>query len=130
MTALLRPPPWTTDAACVGHPLGPQAWDHNTPEAQTVCTTCPTRLRCAAEALTNAIPEGTWGGWTPHDRRRIADTYGYDRPGSARHGNRSRYTAGCRCPDCREGHRRYIESRSNGRGHRPPADTTDRRISA
>lgn len=130
MTALLRPPEWTRDAACVNHPLGHTAFDQGTPEARAVCATCPVRFTCALRGLAEAEPEGMWGGLDPKDRRRIAKDRGFRRPGAAQHGTRACYVAGCRRPECREAHRRYIESRSHGKGHRRPADTTDRKISA
>jgi hypothetical protein len=127
--ALLRPPDWTRHAACDGHPLGPTAWDRSTPAARQVCATCPVRYDCALEALTQAIPDGTWGGLTPDDRTHIAATRGFDRPGSPRHGQRSRYITGCRCPHCREAHRRWATARrAAGAWNRP--DTTPDRIPA
>jgi hypothetical protein len=123
-TLRLRPPAWTRGAACDSHPLGPTAWDNNTPAARQVCADCPVRLQCALEALNNAIPSGTWGGLTPDDRAAIARRRGFDRPGSARHGDRSRYNTctdgpdGGKCPDCRESMRRW---QSSYRATRPAA---------
>lgn len=134
MTALLRPPPWTVDAACVSHHLGPAAWDHSTPAARRVCADCPVRKNCADQALADAIPTGMWGGLSPDDRRRIAaghhgDLGTYDRPGQPRHGDRARYVDGCRCAPCKESHRRWAaERRAAGAWAR--RDTTDRRIPA
>jgi hypothetical protein len=126
---LLRPPAWTRHAACTGHPLGPHAWDTNRPDARAVCATCPVRYPCALEALNQAIPDGTWGGLDPDDRTRIAATRGFDRPGAPRHGDRARYTAGCRCPHCREAHRRWAATRRAAGAWNHP-DTTHHRIPA
>lgn len=113
MTALLRPAPWTRNAACATE-LTPDAWDRCTPEARAVCATCPVRTRCATEALDNAIPDGLWGGLDPDDRTAVADHFGYDRPGLPRHGTRARYvhrTQPCRRTCCREAHRRWADER-------------------
>jgi hypothetical protein len=134
---LLRPPPWTAFAACDGHPLGPHAWDNNTPAARAICATCPVRHHCALDALNHAIPDGMWGGLTPDDRATVAAGVGYDRPGLPPHGTRQRYThrdQPCRdnCPSpitCREAHRRWAqERRAQGAWTRP--DTTEARIPA
>lgn len=112
MTTPLRPPDWTTNAAC-RIATNPTLWDDDgTPQARRICATCPVQLNCARYALHHAIPHGMWGGLTPHDRTTIArgdhgHTNLYERPGSPRHGTRSRYTAGCRCTHCREAHRRW-----------------------
>lgn len=48
--------------------------NNGTPEAKRaveLCGYCPISMRCAAEALNNGIPYGTWGGLTSQDRRTI-----------------------------------------------------------
>ena len=115
MTGILRPPDWTEQAACnglAGAELDPWHDERSpyAPVARQMCQGCPVRLPCALYALHEAIPHGIWGGLDPADRRRIARKHGYEQPGSARHATRSRYIAGCRCPDCTEAHRRYIAS--------------------
>ncbi|TFV91389.1 WhiB family transcriptional regulator [Blastococcus sp. CT_GayMR16] len=124
MTALLRPPDWTRQAACTDH--DPALFDAdtgpNTARARIICASCPVRLRCAHEALDDAIDGGTWGGLTTADRRAIArGDYGdlgtYDKPGAARHGDRSRYNTctagpgGSKCAACRESMRRWQADR-------------------
>lgn len=120
---LLRPPPWTAQAACAGkvtpdrdcwHPHDDLPADAKAFEfavGRRVCADCPVRLSCALEALQGAIGHGMYGGLTPTDRRRVARQYGYPQPSAAAHGSRSRYVAGCRCADCTEAHRRWAEGR-------------------
>jgi WhiB family redox-sensing transcriptional regulator len=40
-------------------------------EARAVCTTCPVRLECLAEALDNRLDFGVWGGMTERERRAL-----------------------------------------------------------
>lgn len=40
-------------------------------KARTICAGCPLRTSCADHALTNPEHQGTWGGLTSKDRRRI-----------------------------------------------------------
>ena len=72
---------------------------------------CPVRLRSAVDALERAEVYGIWGGLDLADRRKVARRFGYERPGAARHGTRSRYVAGCRCTDCRRAHSVYEHAR-------------------
>lgn len=69
----------------------------------------PVRYECATDALERAEPHGVWGGLTVTDRRAVAAAYGY--PGAAQHGTRSRYVAGCHCPDCTRSHATYEHER-------------------
>lgn len=39
--------------------------------AKQVCTPCPVRRECLAEALTNGIEYGVWGGMTERERRAL-----------------------------------------------------------
>lgn len=133
MTALHRPPDWTRDALCAGHPLGPQAWDTGTPAARQVCVDCPVRHRCATDALTDATPHTMRGGLDPAERHTIADRFGYDRPGLPAHGTRSRRvhrTHPCTCTDCRRAHTRWAQERRAQGAWTRRADTTPARISA
>lgn len=119
---VLRPPDWTIDAACANQPA---EWWHSedTREqlaARTICTTCPVRLTCALDALGRAEPYGVWGGLDRADRRTVAREYGYPHPAAAAHGTRSRYVAGCRCPDCTRAHAAY-EHKLRHRRTRPRA---------
>lgn len=131
---LLRPPDWTLAAACAD--LDPTLWDHSTPTARAVCAHCPVRHPCALEALQDAIPDGMWGGLDPDDRATIAAHWpGYDRPGTAPHGRRSRYVAGCRCLACTRANADWAQARRaagawTGRGRDSIPATGTRRISA
>lgn len=120
---LLRPPDWTRQALCQGlttatldpwYPdddLRPAERDVQHAYARLLCAKCPVRHPCALEALHAGIGHGVWGGLTVADRRRIARRHGYPQPGSAQHGTRACYVAGCREPECREAHRRWAEGR-------------------
>ncbi|OEJ42860.1 WhiB family transcriptional regulator [Streptomyces agglomeratus] len=39
--------------------------------AKTVCSGCPVRIACLAEALDNRIEFGVWGGMTERERRAL-----------------------------------------------------------
>lgn len=47
--------------------LFPEAADQK--RARQVCTGCPVRYECLAEALDNRIEWGVWGGMTERERR-------------------------------------------------------------
>ena len=47
--------------------LFPEASDQK--RAKLVCTGCPVRFECLAEALDNRIEWGVWGGMTERERR-------------------------------------------------------------
>jgi WhiB family redox-sensing transcriptional regulator len=40
-------------------------------KARVVCSTCPVRAECLAEALDNRIEWGVWGGMTERERRAV-----------------------------------------------------------
>jgi len=109
------PPEWTHESACLSPDVNPRWWHSNVTEdrsrARVVCAGCPVRLRCAIDALERAEVYGIWGGLDLEDRRKVARRFGYDPPGAARCGTRSRYVAGCRCPDCRRAHAVYEHAR-------------------
>jgi WhiB family redox-sensing transcriptional regulator len=44
-------------------------------EAKRICTGCPVRLRCLAEALDNRWEFGVWGGMTERERRSLLRRY-------------------------------------------------------
>lgn len=127
---LRRPQDWSRHAACQGLTLPDRdLWspsDDLTPAqrageyalARRICSTCPVRFPCAVDALARGEAHGMWGGLTEQDRRRVAYTHGYPIPGSAQHGTRSRYVAGCHdgpdggaCEDCLRAHRVYAAER-------------------
>ena len=43
--------------------------------AKRVCTGCPVRIECLAEALDNQIEWGVWGGMTERERRALLRTH-------------------------------------------------------
>jgi WhiB family transcriptional regulator, redox-sensing transcriptional regulator len=60
---------WTMLAKCRGmeDALFPEASDQK--RARLVCSGCPVRYECLAEALDNRIEWGVWGGMTERERR-------------------------------------------------------------
>jgi WhiB family redox-sensing transcriptional regulator len=60
---------WTMRAKCRGmeDALFPEASDQK--RARLVCSGCPVRFECLAEALDNRIEWGVWGGMTERERR-------------------------------------------------------------
>ena len=60
---------WTMRAKCRGmeDALFPEASDQK--RARLVCSGCPVRYECLAEALDNRIEWGVWGGMTERERR-------------------------------------------------------------
>lgn len=40
-------------------------------KAKVVCSSCPVRAECLAEALDNRIEWGVWGGMTERERRAV-----------------------------------------------------------
>jgi WhiB family redox-sensing transcriptional regulator len=70
MTAVHRDD-WTVHAKCRGmeDALFPEASDQK--RAKVVCSGCPVRLECLAEALDNRIEWGVWGGMTERERRAL-----------------------------------------------------------
>jgi len=40
-------------------------------EARAVCSACPVRLECLADALDNRMDFGVWGGMTERERRAL-----------------------------------------------------------
>lgn len=64
---------WIDDAACGGVDVAlffPEEGEHPT-TALEVCSRCPVREPCLAEALANNEPHGVWGGMTPRQRNRL-----------------------------------------------------------
>jgi WhiB family redox-sensing transcriptional regulator len=60
---------WTLRAKCRGmeDALFPEASDQK--RAKLVCSGCPVRMECLAEALDHRIEWGVWGGMTERERR-------------------------------------------------------------
>jgi hypothetical protein len=109
------PPEWTRRAACQYWPE--LDWIDPTPEqardCRAVCTACPVRWRCLADALTAAEPWGIWGGFDVDERADLARRYGFPAPRVVpAHGVHSRYIRwGCRCGACRYSHALYERER-------------------
>jgi WhiB family redox-sensing transcriptional regulator len=63
---------WTPKAACrQAQPdeLFVRGAEQN--KAKQLCTSCPVRTECLAEALDNQIEWGVWGGMTERERRAL-----------------------------------------------------------
>lgn len=62
---------WTLRAKCRGmeDALFPEGKDQK--RARIVCSGCPVRSECLAEALDNRIEWGVWGGMTERERRQL-----------------------------------------------------------
>ncbi|MGZ4451945.1 MAG: WhiB family transcriptional regulator [Nocardioides sp.] len=63
---------WTPRAACnADQPdaLFVRGAEQN--KAKQVCSSCPVRTECLAEALDNQIEWGVWGGMTERERRAL-----------------------------------------------------------
>lgn len=60
---------WTVLAKCRGmeDALFPEPAEQR--RVRMLCTDCPVRLECLAEALDNRIEWGVWGGMTERERR-------------------------------------------------------------
>lgn len=72
---------WSQFAACRDLPLAPFFVDRGSDAqlARNVCAACPVRAPCLAEALAGGDDTGVWGGFTPRERRLIADAVGITR---------------------------------------------------
>ena len=63
---------WASSAACrAGRPdaLFVKGAEQN--RAKQLCSACPVRTECLAEALDNQIEWGVWGGMTERERRAL-----------------------------------------------------------
>lgn len=62
---------WTLQAKCRGmeDALFPEASEQK--RVRLLCTGCPVRAECLAEALDNRIEWGVWGGMTERERRHL-----------------------------------------------------------
>lgn len=62
---------WPLHAKCRGmaDALFPEGKDQK--RARAVCSGCPVRANCLAEALDNRIEWGVWGGMTERERRQL-----------------------------------------------------------
>ncbi|MPY83173.1 MAG: WhiB family transcriptional regulator [Actinophytocola sp.] len=65
-------PDWRMAAACRDtDPDGLFVRGAEQHQAKLVCTACPVRTECLAEALDNRITFGVWGGMTERERRAL-----------------------------------------------------------
>ena len=65
---------WTAYAACGAGKLAPDELfveGSAQREARAVCSGCPVRLECLADALDNRMDFGVWGGMTERERRAL-----------------------------------------------------------
>ncbi|MFF3958494.1 WhiB family transcriptional regulator [Streptomyces sp. NPDC001890] len=63
---------WTEDAACRNFDPDELFSDSTRQKkAKAVCTGCPVRTECLAEALDNHLEWGVWGGMTERERRAL-----------------------------------------------------------
>jgi WhiB family redox-sensing transcriptional regulator len=62
---------WTDLARCKGKEddMFPEATEQR--RVRALCSGCPVRARCLAEALDNRIEWGVWGGMTERERRAL-----------------------------------------------------------
>jgi hypothetical protein len=119
-------PDWAEHAACNGlttRSCDPWCPDESVPRSQRkelkriakrICATCPVRMDCTADAVINLpkVDEHTIrGGLEPRELAQIAKDLGLPYRREAQHGTRSRYVAGCRCPECTDAHRVYEHQR-------------------
>ena len=74
MGAMLQDAHWAGRAACGFGKLAPDALfveGAAQRDARVVCTGCPVRLDCLADALDNRMDFGVWGGMTERERRAL-----------------------------------------------------------
>jgi WhiB family redox-sensing transcriptional regulator len=62
---------WTLLAKCrgMGDALFPSPAEQR--RVRVLCTSCPVRFECLAEALDNRVEYGVWGGMTERERRAL-----------------------------------------------------------
>ncbi len=68
----VRSATWTSRAACQGRDpdsLFVQGAAQN--RAKRLCSACPVRTECLADALDNRVEFGVWGGMTERERRAL-----------------------------------------------------------
>lgn len=63
---------WSEDAACRSADPDELFADSTVQNrAKAVCTGCPVRTECLADALDNRVEWGVWGGMTERERRAL-----------------------------------------------------------
>ena|ERR1700742_270765 len=73
-----QPPDWTLDGECLELAHDPEWWfqpanSADTKKAKRLCTLCPVMMLCRQYALDHQIKDGTWGGLSEKELRRILD---------------------------------------------------------
>ena len=105
---------WSDRAACKGltDVMFPVRGDWQGVErAKAICATCPVIDSCLEWISRNPERYGIWAGIAGKEiteerkRRQII-------PNKAKHGSRSKYTAGCRCEHCTEANNAYSRTRN------------------
>ena len=94
---------WTDRAACKGRTdlfFVNRGDTTQMNRAKAICKKCPVIDQCREYVTYNPERFGIWAGMTEKDRRAYRIEQGI-KLSSARHGTRLRYSAGCRCLDCR-----------------------------
>ena len=63
---------WSAKAACrTSEPDQLFVTGADQHKAKAICSSCPVRVQCLAEALDNRIEWGVWGGLTERERRAV-----------------------------------------------------------
>ena len=105
---------WSDRAACKGltELMFPVRGDwQGVQRAKAICATCPVIKQCLDFISRNPEGYGVWAGIAGKEiteerkRRQII-------PNKAKHGSRSKYTAGCRCEHCTEANNAYSRTRN------------------
>jgi len=101
---------WMARAACNGEAVnffperGNQAW-----AARAMCAGCPVRLECLAYGLEDQ--DGIWGGFGAAPREKIRVKWRAEYYDGPDHGTTARYSAGCKCGECRKANTAYKRER-------------------
>lgn len=65
---------WRKDAVCAS--VDPEIWfperGSNGADAKMICATCPVRVECLHDAISNGMTDGIWGGMNPAERRAVS----------------------------------------------------------
>lgn len=66
-------PEWMDRGRCLGddpEEWFPESWNDDS-HALRICAECPVKRQCLEYAMTQAIPDGIWGGIAPAGRARM-----------------------------------------------------------
>lgn len=111
-----RPSTWRIGAACRGRvdlDFVEPADDEQADACRALCTGCPVREQCLAEALASGEAWGIWGGLDTDQRTEVAEQRGQPAPVvRPTHGTNTRYAKHrCRCVPCTGAHTAYERER-------------------